>query len=57
MAKCICLLQFTEQGIRAVTDTTKRAAAATAAALFALLDVEGRRANWLLRWRRTISDV
>jgi uncharacterized protein with GYD domain len=32
MAKYICLLQFTEQGIRAVRDTTKRAAAATAEA-------------------------
>jgi len=30
MAKYVSLLQFTEQGIRNVKDTTKRAAAATA---------------------------
>jgi uncharacterized protein with GYD domain len=32
MAKYICLLQFTEQGIRNVRDTVKRATAATAEA-------------------------
>ena len=32
MATYISLIQFTEQGIRAVTDTVKRASAATAEA-------------------------
>src|SRR5207244_4754720 len=32
MAKYVCLLQFTDQGIRTIKDTTKRAAAATAEA-------------------------
>jgi uncharacterized protein with GYD domain len=46
MAMYISLLQFTEQGIRNVKDTTKRAAAATAEA--EKMGMKVRDAFWIL---------
>ena len=46
MAMYVSLLQFTEQGIRSVKDTTKRAAAATAEA--EKMDLKVRDSFWTL---------